>query len=232
METLGIPNDAMKISNAIALVILGIAVQIWLYPGLEKLRIQFKPMARITAGLSFMTLGIAYGTAVQVMIYHAGPCYQYPTQCDASDNGLPNHVNVFVTLPMYVLIALAEIFGFVTGNEYAYKQAPKNMKSVMQSIYAFMTAIGSILGIVLSPLSQNPLLIVSWGVVTGIMFVVTCLFWAIFHKYDTKKLYQTRHRQSPYVIHSEIKRFPTPYSNSTLIPVKHLITILLSRFCT
>lgn len=181
---MGIPNDAMKTSNAMALVILGIAVQKWLYPALEKRKIQFKPMARITVGLLFMTLAIAYGTAVQVMIYCAGPCYQYPTQCDASDNGLPNHVNVFVTLPMYVLIALSEIFAFVTGNEYAYKQAPKNMKSVMQSIYGLMTAIGSILGIALSPLSQNPLLIVSWSVVTGIMFVATCLFWVIFHKYD------------------------------------------------
>ncbi|KAJ5802680.1 oligopeptide transporter [Penicillium pulvis] len=182
METMGIPNDAMKTSNAMALVILGIAVEKWLYPALENRKIQFKPMARITVGLLFMTLGIAYGTAVQVMIYHAGPCYQYPTECGASENGLPNHINVMVTLPMYMLIALAEIFAFVTGNEYAYKQAPKDMKSVMQSIYALMTAI--VLGIALSPLSQNPLLIVSWGTVTGIMFVVTCFFWVIFHKHD------------------------------------------------
>ncbi|KAJ5527517.1 oligopeptide transporter [Penicillium frequentans] len=185
METMGIPNDAMKTSNAMALVILGIAVEKWLYPALENRKIQSKPMARITVGLTFMTLGIAYGTVVQVMIYHAGPCYQYPTECDASENGLPNHVNVLVTVPMYVLIALGEIFAFITGNEYAYRQAPKDMKSVMQSIYALMTAIGSILGIALSALSQNPLLIVSWGTVTGIMFVVTCLFWVIFHKYDS-----------------------------------------------
>ncbi|KAJ5950768.1 uncharacterized protein N7479_009181 [Penicillium vulpinum] len=184
MQTMGIPNDAIKTSNAIALVILGIAIQKLLYPALERRKIQFKPMSRITVGLLFMTLALAYGTAVQVMIYHAGPCYQYPTECEAYNHRLPNHVNIFVTVPMYVLVALAEIFAFVTGSEYAYKQAPKDMKSVIQSIYALMTAIGSILGIALTPLSHNPLLVVSWGVVTGIMFVVTCIFWVIFHKYD------------------------------------------------
>lgn len=184
METMGIPNDAIKTSNAIALVIFGIIVQKWMYPALERRKLSFNPMARIVVGLLFMTMALAYGTAVQVMIYRAGPCYEYPMECKASEHKFPNHVNVLVTLPMYVLIALAEIFAFVTGNEYAYKQAPKDMKSVVQSFYAAMTAIGSILGIALSPLSRNPLLIVSWGVVTGIMFVVTCLFWIIFGKYD------------------------------------------------
>jgi dipeptide/tripeptide permease len=40
---------------------------------------------------------------------------------------------------MYVLIVLADIFAFVTSNEYAYKQAPKEMESVIQSIYTLKT---------------------------------------------------------------------------------------------
>ena len=44
--------------------------------------------------------------------------------------------SVIITLPIYARIALAEIFSFLTGNEYPYKQAPKDVKSVIQSIYA------------------------------------------------------------------------------------------------
>ncbi|WEW61344.1 peptide transporter ptr2 [Emydomyces testavorans] len=187
LNTMGIPNDAIKSSNAIAVIILGIVVQKLLYPYLERRKIAFRPMARIWVGLWSMTLALAYGTGVQGMIYASGPCYKFPLECNTPNGARPTHINVLITLPMYVLIALAEIFAFVTGNEYAYKQAPKGMKSVVQSFYAIMATVGSVLGIALSPLSHNPYLVISWGVVTAIMFVTTCVFWIVFRRVTAGK---------------------------------------------
>lgn len=45
---------------------------------------------------------------------------------------------------MQVLIAISEIFASITGLEYAYNKAPARMKSVVMSVFLFMTAIGNV----------------------------------------------------------------------------------------
>lgn len=187
MQTVGIPNDLLMASNSIALVIVGLFVENWLYPILEKRRIAFGEMKRITLGLFVMALSMAYGTVVQALIYGAPPCYNFPLQCPESNGGtVPNDINVLVQLPLYIIISVSEVFAFVTGSAYMYKKAPKNMKSILQSFFAAMSGVGYLLAVAISPAARNPDQVILWGGVTGVMGLATLVFWVCFRSYDKR----------------------------------------------
>ena len=46
----------------------------------------------------------------------------------------------------YILIAISEIFASITGLEYAFTKAPKNMRSLVMSVFLFMSAFSSAIG--------------------------------------------------------------------------------------
>jgi POT family proton-dependent oligopeptide transporter len=50
-----------------------------------------------------------------------------------------------VAITRYVLIAFSEIAASITGLEYAYTKAPKNMKSLVMSIFLFTSALAAAL---------------------------------------------------------------------------------------
>ena len=58
---------------------------------------------------------------------------------------VPNDVSVWVQTPVYFILAVAEIFGFVTASEYAYSKAPKNMKAIVQSFTQISALLASAL---------------------------------------------------------------------------------------
>jgi proton-dependent oligopeptide transporter, POT family len=172
METSGVPNNLLMALNSVALVVIGIIIDNSIYPFPEKRRIVFRDMARIEVGLLFLALSMAYSTMVQALIYSASPCYNYPMECTGPDGQLitgPNGINLFVQLPVCVIVAVSEVFAMVTGQAYAYKQAPVNMKSLLQSIYAVFNGIGYLLAVAIGPTARNPYLVVMWACVTGVM---------------------------------------------------------------
>ena len=46
----------------------------------------------------------------------------------------------------YILIAVSEILAAITGLEYAFTKAPKNMRSLVMACFLFMTALSSAIG--------------------------------------------------------------------------------------
>jgi POT family proton-dependent oligopeptide transporter len=126
METHGIPNDLIKSSNPVAYVIIGVLVQKKLYPFLQRRKISFSPVNRISLGFFIMSVAMAYSAVVQAIIYRSGPCYSHPLSCPASSRGrTPNHVHVLLQLPMLGIIALAEVFCWPTGSEYTLLACPE-----------------------------------------------------------------------------------------------------------
>lgn len=83
--------------------------------------------------------------------------------------------------------ALAEIFAYVTGMEYAFTKAPASMKSLVIALYLLACSIGSLLGIALSPTSENPKLFVQFASLTGVMLATTVAFYVGFSAYDAKE---------------------------------------------
>ncbi|EFQ96851.1 peptide transporter PTR2 [Nannizzia gypsea CBS 118893] len=143
METHGVPNDLIKSSNPIAYVTFGVIVQKLLYPLLQRYKIRFGPINRITLGFAIISVAMAYAAVVQAIIYRAGPCYMYPLACPASSGGkIPNRVHVLFQLPTYIIVALAEVFCWPTGSEYVYSHSPNSMKSILQACYIGTAALG------------------------------------------------------------------------------------------
>jgi len=138
---------------------------------------------------------MAFAAGVQQLIYHAGPCYAQPRACTASQDGtLPNNVNVWVQTPVYVLLAVAEIFGFVTVFEYAYSKAPPGMKSVVQALTQLTACLASAVGMAISPAARDPYMVTMYACLAGAMVLSAGLFWWRFEKYDArdKELNQLR----------------------------------------
>jgi POT family proton-dependent oligopeptide transporter len=176
METHGVPNDQLFNLNAIFVMIL---LPLWervLSPYLLR-SFRLGPILRIKIGFIFVTLAMGHTLGVQVWIYKSGPCYTHPVTCPQHS---PNNVSVAAQIPTYILLAISEIFTNVAGMEYAYTKAPPSMKSLVQAMFAFMWALGSICGIVLSPLSRNPYLVILYAVLCGGMVVTTVVFWLCF----------------------------------------------------
>ncbi|CAG9981779.1 unnamed protein product, partial [Clonostachys byssicola] len=185
METHGLPNDILYNFQLILEIVLIHILRTIIYPQLRKWRVPLGPVRRITAGFVFGTLAIAWAAIVQKIIYSAGPCYDAPLKCDASQGGkLPNHVHIMVQFPAYILFALNEIFSAITAHEYAYTKAPKSMKSVVGALNFITVAVAALLGIAVSRAAKDPGLTTMYGVLAGVYFVVTCLFWYFCHGYD------------------------------------------------
>ncbi|XP_039253126.2 solute carrier family 15 member 2-like isoform X1 [Styela clava] len=67
-----------------------------------------------------------------------------------------NHFRVSVAwmIPQYVLITVGEVFLSVTGLEFAYTQAPPNMKSVMTSFWLLTISLGNVIVIMVAQMKS------------------------------------------------------------------------------
>lgn len=131
---------------------------------------------------------MAYAAGVQKLIYKSGPCYDEPLACEASQGGkIPNEISVWVQLPIYFILAVAEIFGFVTASEYAYSKAPKDMKAVVQAIMQLTACVASALGMALSLVSRDPKLVIMYASLAAAMGISAVLFFWNFRAYDERE---------------------------------------------
>ncbi|KAA8895246.1 MFS peptide transporter [Sphaerosporella brunnea] len=182
MQLHGIPNDILGNLNPLSLIIIIPICDIWIYPGLRKAGIRFTPVKRIAMGFMMGTLAMIWSTVTQYYIYKLNPCGDHPNSCTEVAP-----INVWVQTGAYVFIALSEIFASITGLEYAFTKAPKNMRSLVMAINLFMTAISSALGQALVALSDDPLLVWNYGSVAVLAFIGGVLFWLQNRKLDAEE---------------------------------------------
>lgn len=183
MQLTGFPNDGIQILNPVACVILGPIIQKLLYPALTRYHIPFGPLMRMTMAFCTMAATFAYAAGVQKMIYNSGPCYDAPLACPAAQKSgqppSPNAITVWVQTPVYIILAVSEIFGFVTLSEYSYSKAPKDMRTVVQSIRQLSAGIGSAIGIALGPVSQDPKVLWMYVGLAVSLGLAGLVFWAV-----------------------------------------------------
>lgn len=178
----GVPNDVITNLNPISLVIFIPLVDNFLYPALRKYGIRFTPIKRIFTGFMLASLAMIGATVIQYYIYKLGPCGKHMNSCDN-----PAPFTVWVQAVPYILVGFSEIFTSITGLEYAFTKAPKNMRSLVTSYWHFMSAFSNAIGQAFTALSDDPLLVWNYASVAIIAFIGGCLFWLHQRKTDKKE---------------------------------------------
>ncbi|ORE05019.1 PTR2-domain-containing protein [Rhizopus microsporus var. microsporus] len=177
MLTGNVPNDIMQNIDPIALIIIIPIMDSVVYPGLRRLGLPMRPIARITCGFFFAAAAMGYTAGIQSMVYKSAPYYDHP-------EGRQNWISAAYLIPSYVLIAISEIFASITGMEYAYKKAPQSMKSIVMALFLLTNCFASILAFALVSVAVDPKLEWMYTGISAAMFFCTIMFYICHHKAD------------------------------------------------
>lgn len=172
MTTNGLPNDVLSNLDPFALIIFIPICDQLIYPGLRRLGYNFSQLKRIAFGFFTGAAAMVWAAVVQHYVYKTSACGDYAGECDTT-----SPLNVWIQTGSYVLVALSEIFTSITGLEYAFTKAPKNMRSLVMSVNLFSSAISSALGEAFVSLSADPLLVWNYGVMGVLALVAGIVLW-------------------------------------------------------
>ncbi|RDW76628.1 putative MFS peptide transporter [Aspergillus mulundensis] len=184
MQLHGVPNDIINNLDPLALIIFIPIMDQIVYPLIRKTGFRFTPLKRIYVGFMVASASMIAATVIQHIIYVRSPCHNRASSCDK-----PANLSVWVQTVPYVLIALSEIFTSISGYEYAYTKAPKNMKSIVQSLYLFTNAISAAIQQGLTSLSADPLLKWNYGFIAVLAFFGGHIFWRRHWRLDKEEDY-------------------------------------------
>jgi len=185
MVTNGIPNDVINNLDPLVLIIFIPICDLFIYPGLRRIGIDFSPIKRITAGFFAGSAAMVWAAVLQHYIYKTNPCGKFVSTCqDADQNPITSSLNVWIQSGSYILIGLSEIFASITGLEYAFTKAPKNMKSLVMAIFLFTSAVASAICEALNSLSTDPRLVWNYGTMAVLSGIGGILFWFSFRRLD------------------------------------------------
>ncbi|KAJ9143718.1 Peptide transporter PTR2-A [Pleurostoma richardsiae] len=188
MKLNGLPNDILTNLDPLALIIFIPICDFIVYPFLRRMKIKFTPIKKITAGFFTGAAAMVWATVIQVYIYRQSECGTHASGTTADGSQCePVSINVWAQTGSYVLIALSEIFASITSLEYAFSKAPKNMRSMIQAVALFTTAISSAIGEAFVSLSADPLLVWNYGAMAVLAFVAGCVFWIEFRGLDREE---------------------------------------------
>ncbi|KAI0537493.1 POT family protein [Xylaria digitata] len=196
----GVPNDVINNLDPIALLIFIPICDKIFYPFLRRIGYNFTPIKKITAGFALGTLAMVVGALIQHYIYYQSPCrevsgYGYVADCkealglegNADERLYKPPLTVWIQTPAYVLIAFSEIFASITGLEYAFTKAPKNMRGFITGIFWFAQAFSAAIAQAFVPLSTDPLLVWLYTTVAIIAAIGGLLFHFVFIKLDKEE---------------------------------------------
>ncbi|RCK67235.1 Peptide transporter PTR2 [Candida viswanathii] len=183
MELHGLSNSLMTSFNSIAIIVFIPIVDKFFYPFMRRFT-PMKPISRISIGFFFSSAAMVYSAVLQHFIYKAGPCYDQPRACAPEFADVPNRIHIAIQVPVYVLVALSEIFASITGLEYAYSKSPSSMKSFTTSIFLLTYAGGALIGMALSSTAKDPIIIWNFTGLGVAAFVAGVAFYLIFRKYN------------------------------------------------
>ncbi|THU85118.1 PTR2-domain-containing protein [Dendrothele bispora CBS 962.96] len=184
MSTHGLPNDILSNLDPLALIIFIPIFDAFLYPALKRMHINFSALKKITAGFATGAAAMVWASVVQHYIYKTSPCGD---QANSLDCEAVSPLNVWIQTGSYVLIAFSEIFASITGLEYAFTKAPKNMRSLVMAMYLVTNAFGAALSEAFLPLLVDPLLTWNYGAVAIIAAVGGTAFWISIRKLDAQE---------------------------------------------
>nr|GAT47081.1 peptide transporter PTR2A [Mycena chlorophos] len=173
-----VPNDVLSNLDPFALIIFIPIFDLIVYPALRRWGINFSSLKKITAGFVTGSAAMIWAAVVQAYIYKTSPCGHSAGECfDSNQNQIPAPLNVWIQTGSYVLIAFSEILASITGLDYAFTKAPKNMRSLVMALFLFMSAVASAIGEAFVSLSADPLLVWNYGVMAVLAAISSVILW-------------------------------------------------------
>ncbi|KAL0071117.1 hypothetical protein AAF712_001675 [Marasmius tenuissimus] len=183
MSTHGLPNDILSNLNPFTLIIVIPLCDWFVYPALRRAGIRFTALKKITGGFFTGAMAMVWAAVVQYYIYETSPCGYAAAECKNN----PSPLNVWIQTGSYVLIALSEILASITGLEYAYTKAPKNMRSLVMACFLVTSAFGAAISNAFLPLIEDPLLIWNYTAAAILAFIAGTGFWLSVRKLDAQE---------------------------------------------
>ncbi len=129
-----------------------------LYPLMEKMGYEPKPLRRMTIGM--VMAGVSFAGVAMLQ--------------GAMDSS-PTPIHVGWQLIPYLIITLAEVMVSITGLEFAYTQAPKRMKSVIMGFWLLNVTLGDLLVVFVTRIKFQEQTTFFW-VFAGLMVAAGLLF--------------------------------------------------------
>jgi POT family proton-dependent oligopeptide transporter len=128
------PSQLQFINPALVMLLVPLTTGV-LYPALEKTRFPLTPIRRMVAGMFMAGLSFILVALIQM----------------ALDRGV--RLSVLWQLGPYVALTIGEVLVSVTGLEFAYTQAPREMKGTIMSLWLLTTAAGNLVVAVVAGLN-------------------------------------------------------------------------------
>ncbi|KAI1774357.1 PTR2-domain-containing protein [Hypoxylon cercidicola] len=172
MTSDGAPNDLLGHFSPLVLVVFSTLMAQVVYPFLERKKIRFGRISRMTFGFALAILSGIIGAVVQLLVYRTSPCGYYASTCDEV-----SPISIWWQIPNVALGAMSEVFVYVTSYELSYARAPEHMKATVVALLLFMSALSSALGEILIPAIADPTLVWAWAAPAIALFVQTVIFW-------------------------------------------------------
>ncbi|KAF2669276.1 PTR2-domain-containing protein [Microthyrium microscopicum] len=174
-------NDVIQNFNPLTLIWFVPLLTYVIYPNLERWNLMPGRISRITFGFTLAWISSVVAAILQWQVYQTNPCGYYVTTCKKG----VSTISVWAQAPIYILGAMSECFCQVTAYEIAYARSPKNMKSLVMSIFMFMNALSSALGLIVTPAIKDPGLIWVWIGPAITMFVISIFFRIQYHSMNS-----------------------------------------------
>ncbi|KAI1099493.1 PTR2-domain-containing protein [Jackrogersella minutella] len=172
MSSNGAPNDLLNNFNPLVIIIFSPFMAHIVYPFLERRKIKFGRINRMTLGFALAIISGVIGAIVQYRVYETSPCGYYASDCDGV-----SPISIWWQIPNVSLGAMSEVFVNVTSYELAYARAPEHMRATVVALFLFMTALSSALGEILIPAIADPTLVWAWAAPAIALFAQTVIFW-------------------------------------------------------
>lgn len=140
-----------------------------IYPTIEKLGIRLTPLRKMSSGMILAGSAFAFAAFIQQKLE------------------LGQNVSVLWQVVSYGLITSSEILVSITGLEFAYTQAPREMKSTVMSLFFITVFLGNTLTAIMSKLNTFPVASSSYFLFfAGLMLLAGILFSINAHFYKMR----------------------------------------------
>ncbi|XP_068446581.1 solute carrier family 15 member 1b [Clinocottus analis] len=127
---------------------------------------------------------LGFGSSFTLII---PPTFTFGANCEQNVRSVldiqPNTFHMAWQIPQYFLITIGEVVFSVTGLEFAYSQAPSNMKSVLQAGWLLTVAVGNIIVLIVAEAAKLPDQWAEYILFASLLLLVCFIFAFMAHFY-------------------------------------------------